>query len=351
MNFGRDTKTILLGFPAKPWLLQPRSRTCLTLGETQAQQRRAMLWLLETGVRQMKPLLLGLALAAFVAIPPTLAAPPDGYVKVWGDEFDEPNLDAGKWYTRYVYNGGTLDHLNDEQERYRDAGTHVMTGHSVQLTALPKGADGLYPSGMLRSREAFDLNAGIYIEARLKMPAGLGTWDGFWLAPMENADGSGPAWPPEIDIMETVNNGRDDTTSMYNTSAKVGNWKVGNHQVGYGAQGLASTFTVKDFNSRFNAWYASIDFSKGFHTIGFWYDAGAYTIFVDGKKIYAAKYKWVDDAGNPSPRANIQLDLAVGGHWAGRYGIDDNAFPQALEAEYVRVFQKDAGTRSSVGVR
>ena len=86
----------------------------------------------------MKPLLLGLALAAFVAIPPTLAAPPEGYVKVWGDEFDEPNLDAGKWYTRYVYNGGTLDHLNDEQERYRDAGTHVMTGHSVNLRLCPK---------------------------------------------------------------------------------------------------------------------------------------------------------------------------------------------------------------------
>jgi hypothetical protein len=34
------------------------------------------------------------------------------------------------------------------------------------------------------------------------------------------------------------------------------------------------------------------------------------------------------------------LNLAIGGQWAGRYGIDDSAFPQALAIDWVRVYQK-----------
>lgn len=38
--------------------------------------------------------------------------------------------------------------------------------------------------------------------------------------------------------------------------------------------------------------------------------------------------------------AHVLLNLAMGGQWAGRYGIDDSAFPQALEIDYVRVYQR-----------
>ena len=30
----------------------------------------------------------------------------------------------------------------------------------------------------------------------------------------------------------------------------------------------------------------------------------------------------------------------IGGNWAGRYGVDNAAFPQALEIDYVRVYHK-----------
>ncbi len=39
---------------------------------------------------------------------------PSGYVEVFGDEFDEKQLDTSKWWTRYIHNGGMLDFLNDE---------------------------------------------------------------------------------------------------------------------------------------------------------------------------------------------------------------------------------------------
>jgi hypothetical protein len=40
-------------------------------------------------------------------------------------------------------------------------------------------------------------------------------------------------------------------------------------------------------------------------------------------------------AANP---ASLLLNLAIGGAWAGRHGVDDTLFPTALEADYVHVF-------------
>ncbi len=49
--------------------------------------------------------------------------------------------------------------------------------------------------------------------------------------------------------------------------------------------------------------------------------------------------EWVHDNGSDGGVAHILLNLATGGpSWAGRHGIDDSAFPQALEIDYVRVY-------------
>src|ERR1700748_368780 len=53
---------------------------------------------------------------------------PAGYTEGWRDEFNEKNLDTSKWWTRIIYDGGWVDHLNDEQQRYRENNNHVMTG-------------------------------------------------------------------------------------------------------------------------------------------------------------------------------------------------------------------------------
>jgi beta-glucanase (GH16 family) len=34
------------------------------------------------------------------------------------------------------------------------------------------------------------------------------------------------------------------------------------------------------------------------------------------------------------------LNLAVGGNWGGRYGVDESVFPAELQVDYVRVFKK-----------
>jgi beta-glucanase (GH16 family) len=34
------------------------------------------------------------------------------------------------------------------------------------------------------------------------------------------------------------------------------------------------------------------------------------------------------------------VNLAIGGDWGGSHGIDDTIFPQQMEVEYVRVYQR-----------
>jgi hypothetical protein len=33
------------------------------------------------------------------------------------------------------------------------------------------------------------------------------------------------------------------------------------------------------------------------------------------------------------------LNIAVGGNWGGKFGVDDNVFPQKMLVDWVRVYQ------------
>jgi len=36
----------------------------------------------------------------------------------------------------------------------------------------------------------------------------------------------------------------------------------------------------------------------------------------------------------------LLLNLAVGGNWGGKMGIDDTAFPARMQIDYVRIYKK-----------
>src|SRR3954462_14810832 len=120
--------------------------------------------------------ILTLAVAAFWL--PAQSAQASGWVITFEDDFNEPSLDRSKWYTRYIYNNGTMDHFNDEKERFRENGNHVLQDGILNLIAMPPTANGYYPSGMIRSRQLFRYG---YFESRIKMPAGRGLGPAFWL--------------------------------------------------------------------------------------------------------------------------------------------------------------------------
>jgi beta-glucanase (GH16 family) len=255
---------------------------------------------------------------------------PAGYQKVFDDEFSTANLDTTKWWTRYIYSNGTLDYLNDELQRYRENHNHVIVNQTLQLTARLPG-DGSIESGMVRSKMTFN---GGYFEAKMRVPPGLGTWPAFWLNSDAAPDGS-LRWPPEIDIMENVINAPDANSccehpNMTHTGGRND-----------GPQSNAILLADPNFNADWSFWTAPYNFYDEFHIWGLLWDAtaGTITTYIDGQRIVKRRYYWTYDNNKPAPNAHVLVNLAIGGSWAGLNGVDWNAFPQALEVAYVRVYQ------------
>jgi beta-glucanase (GH16 family) len=254
---------------------------------------------------------------------------------VFEDNFDGHALDRSTWFTRYIYNNGKQDHLNDEQQRFRDGGHHVQSDGTLKLIATKVHDDGrkaAYESGMIRSRFTFRYG---YVEGRIKVPSGNGMWSSFWL----NSD-YGPNgrlnWPPEIDIFEYVTNGSNEMPDMLHSNVAVGKTK---------AQGGKFLYADPNFNQRWTVHKGSEDLSKDWHVYGMLWEPDKVTTYLDGKKLFTKEYKWVYNDGVEAGPAHILLDLAVGGHWAGKNGVDDSLFPAQLEVDYIRVCQ-----RSDIGM-
>jgi beta-glucanase (GH16 family) len=274
-------------------------------------------------------------------VPPPFDLTPD-WRRLSGDDFTTSNLDMNKWWTRYIYNNGTLDFLNDEWERYREDGNHLMDGGLLELTALPHTGE-FWPSGMIRSKDLYPIYDGNawYFECRAKIPKGKGVWPAFWLAACERVPGDDATalWPPEIDIMEIVNNEIDDTTSMLHCGGVVWDWD-------HNPQQYAATWATEGWNSEWSYWAAPFDFADGFHNFGLFYQRPHYTIYVDRQPIVTGVYDWVADDRAPIG-AHVLCNLAIGGSWAGRHGVDEAAFPQALNVAYIHVYQRLA--QSTIG--
>jgi len=256
---------------------------------------------------------------------------PDGYALVFNDEFSGAALDTKKWFTRYIYSSETLDRLNDENQRYTDNGTHRVAGGVLYLTAkrskLSKPSGVNYESGMIRSD--FTLRYG-FLEARVKMPGGLGVWPAFWINSDVSATGR-LSHPPEADFFEFVNNGKDDRVNEIH-SAATKDPEAATH---FSYEHPSFWRSVQKYRAPFN-------FNEGWHTIGAEWTRNEVSVFVDGLKIYTRNFRWVYNDGTEAGPAHVLLNLAIGGQWAGRYGIDDSAFPQSLAIDWVRVYQKPA---------
>ncbi|KQV99452.1 family 16 glycosylhydrolase [Rhizobacter sp. Root1221] len=255
--------------------------------------------------------------------------PAGGYTMVFNDEFNGTTLNRAKWHTRMIYNSGTSDRMHDEKQRYRDNDNHRVANGVLSLVARkvsetdPNGVN--YESGMIRSDWTSRYG---YYEARVKMPAGVGVWPAFWLNSDVSATGR-LSWPPEIDIFEYVNNGVEDTSNMIHSNVVTMDRKPS--QVFY---------SDPAFNTQYTFWRAPFNFSDGFHVIGAEWTPTTVTMYVDGQKIYTRAATWNYDDGTAGGPAHILLNFAVGGAWAGRHGIDDAAFPQEMQVDWVRVYQK-----------
>ncbi|WP_395020401.1 family 16 glycosylhydrolase [Dongia sp.] len=270
-----------------------------------------------------------LALAATIPMQPARAS---GWVITFEDDFSGSSLDRSKWYTRYIYKDGKLDHLKQEKQRYGDDGNHVLADGVLNLVAKQPNSKGLYPSGMIRSRQTFRYG---YFEARIKMPKGRGLWPAFWLNSDYDENGK-LNWPPEIDIMEFVQNGTNEHPNMVHSNVAM-NKK--------GAQGGEWIYRDPNFDQRWTFYNAKEDLTQDWHVFGLlWDEDDTVTAYLDGKKLWQRKYKWIYNDGRKAGPAHILINLAVGGQWAGAGGIDNAVFPASLQVDYVRVCKRAGDT-------
>jgi beta-glucanase (GH16 family) len=225
-----------------------------------------------------------------------------------------------EFHTRYVYENGQLDTLpaNGEWQRYRDNDNHRIVGEELQLVAHARFGlrNGGIESGMLRSKWIGKYG---YYEIRMKVPPGRGMWPAFWLNPEDQT------WPPEIDIVEIVNNGRDTTRNSF-------------HNVLPGNRDEKITPTQKKLD-RWGSYRPGIDYANNFHRFAVEWTPDVVRHFVDDELVAERPFKWVHADGRDAGPAHVLVNLAVGGKWP-EPPTSLRDFPAVLRVDWVRVWQK-----------
>jgi Beta-glucanase/Beta-glucan synthetase len=228
-----------------------------------------------------------------------------------------------EFYPFYIWGNGTLNYLsgNNEWQRYRDFtnGNHVFTAEGLALRAFLRSgqplAAGNIDSGMLRSRWYGQYG---YFEAKIKVPPGTGMWPAFWLISQDQK------WPPEIDVMEIVNNGRDTTRNSFHYLHGPNN-----------TTNYPATFTLLD---QWQSYRPGWDFKDDFHTFAVEWTPDRVRHFVDDKLVADRAYRWLHNDNSDGGPAHLVLNLAVGGNWPGAPSA--GSLPGNLVVKHIRVWQK-----------
>jgi beta-glucanase (GH16 family) len=278
-------------------------------------------------------------------------------VLVFNDEFDGGALDRSKWCTRFTWGGGpslqvadaqcvrsdgggTLDFLNDEQQRYRDTNSrgepmHVAGGGTLRLRATKTGPAGYapYEAAMLRSKFEFKPSAttSYYVTSRIKLPDVLGTWPAWWLTGGWGAN-STIQWPPEIDILEAPTNLVGQRANTIRQGSQVQGLQTASRSFEF-------TYKAAEFDTQWQNYSPPRTLRNVWLEVGALWTATGVCYFVDGVKTACENYKWVNNAAQPANAAHVILNLAIGGAWAGASGIEDAKFPTQMEVDHVRVYR------------
>lgn len=253
----------------------------------------------------------------------------DGWIPVWCEEFNYTGMpNSQKW--SYDVGGGGWG--NNELQYYTegDSDNAIVENGKLIITAIKEDYLGNeYTSARLVTRNKADWKYG-KIEVYAKLPSGTGTWPAIWMLPTDWIYGNWPA-SGEIDIMEFVG---------YNPGVIYGTIHTDAYNHSLGTQ-LGGSKVVSDASDEFHLY--SIIWERDF-----------IQFYVDGIKYYSVAYNPTTNIGIDNYAAwpfdqdfHLILNLAVGGNWGGAYGVDPNIWPQTLEVDYVRVYQKDYITNDS----
>ena len=256
----------------------------------------------------------------------------DRWSLVWQDEFDyEGPPDPEKWNVEEW----PARVVNDEDQAYtsRSKNVRVTDGNLVIEAHKEDYGNANYTSARIQSQGKGDFLYG-RIEARAKLPRGMGTWPAIWMLPSDpftyattcsdDPDWQGSAdcdaWPNsgEIDILEHVGYEMGHIHGTVHTKAYY--WALWEQRKG--------RILIDDVDRAFHDYV--VEWSP--ERIDMYVDDSLYFTYVNEG---AGWEVWPFDQP-----FHLIINIAVGGMW-GRAGggIDDSIFPQRLLVDYVRVYE------------
>lgn len=245
-------------------------------------------------------------------------APPPGYALVWQDEFDGAGPSPDNW--KHDTSRNRAGWYNQELQYYASAGKNAWleAGKLViearyeraGLSHLRDWGGQQYSSARITTQGRAGWLHGFF-EVRAKLPCAKGAWPAIWLLP----DGAGGNWAGgEIDLAELVGHQPDTVFQTLHTSQA-------NHRNGGQTQAAVT-----------------IDACRQFHDYQLLWTRDRVVLGIDGRAQMTAPSDHFD-----RPMSMI-LNIAIGGTWGGKMGIDDAALPARMEVEHVRVWQERART-------
>jgi beta-glucanase (GH16 family) len=252
---------------------------------------------------------------------PTQGPSPGQWRLVWSDEFDTAGLpDPAKWY----YDTGGHGWGNRELQFYterRSENARIEDGRLIVEARRERWQDRDYTSARLNTRQGW---THARIEVRAKLPSGRGTWPAIWMLPVDWTYGN-RGWPDngEIDIMEHVGFDPDVIHASIHTQAYnhvAGTQKTARTPVS-GARDSFHVYTVEWTDREIRAFA----------------DDRLYFTFPNERLTNPqADYRhWPFDKS-----FRVLLNVAVGGNWGGQQGVDESIWPQRMEVDYVRVYER-----------
>lgn len=246
---------------------------------------------------------------------------------VWSDEFEGEALDPAKWSVAHDCWGGG----NEERQCYSPTAVAVRDGR-LSITARREPGTGPsrprdpasepatkpYTSGLIHTQGKAAWRYGRF-EMRARLPVGQGLWAAFWMLPHDHDYGRViPAG--EIDILEAVNTGSPCRDWEGERENRV--WAA-LHAGGEQRPGRSLEVWPRPW--------------EDFHVYAVDWTPTGFSWSVDGRVFARA-----EAAGAPFDTPyHLILNLAVGGRWpesTAAGGIDEAAFPAALEVDWVRVW-------------
>jgi beta-glucanase (GH16 family) len=255
------------------------------------------------------PLLTSLFLVFIIAV--SGCAQKNRWDLVWSEEFDntgKPNEEFWDYETGYVRNR-ELQYYTDQLQNAK-----VENGYCT-LTARLEKEDSI-TSASINTLGKVDLLYG-RLEVRAKIPSALGTWPAIWLLGTNKHDMGWPACG-EIDVMEHV--GFEPGLIHANIHTKAYNHMINTNK----GNRIEVGEPWADYHIYALEWFED--------HMDFFYDDSLY--FSYQNDMQGDHDTWPFDKPH-----YLLINLAYGGSWGGRQGVDTSQLPLKFEVDYVRYYQ------------